>query len=99
MLPPGFKILLVEDDPDDRFIIDEAFIAIGYEAEIKKFIDGDHLFQYLGQIESHQYPALIVLDSVLPRHDAVDILAILKKDPRYSGIRVIVYSTVISPQR
>jgi CheY-like chemotaxis protein len=33
-----FSILVVDDDEDDRIIIDEAFKEIGYEAEIKKFM-------------------------------------------------------------
>ena len=38
-----FKILIVEDDQDDRVIIDEAFQEIGYIAEVKKFDHGQAL--------------------------------------------------------
>ena len=63
-----FSILIVEDDEDDRWIIDQAFIEIGYEAEVKKFINGEALFHYLEKIDNSVYPSLIVLDNTLPTH-------------------------------
>lgn len=93
-----FSILIVEDDADDRVIIDEAFIAIGFEAEVKKFKDGQALLQYLHDIDASVYPSLIVLDNTLPQMDASRLLGILKEDPRFAPIPVIIYSTSI-PQK
>jgi hypothetical protein len=53
-----FEILLVDHDADDRFFMDEAFKQVGYEAEVKKFITGEHLFRYLEQIDPSLYPSL-----------------------------------------
>jgi CheY-like chemotaxis protein len=94
-----FSILIVEDDDDDRVIIDEAFIEIGYEAEVKKFINGEMMLHYLEKIGPSLYPSLIVLDNTLPKLNATKILGLLKKDPRFSAIPVIIYSTSISPQK
>lgn len=94
-----FHILVVEDDPDDRLIIDEAFKQIGYEAEVKKFTDGEYLLQYLEAIDPSLYPSLIVLDNFLPRLDAFTILSRLKAHPQYKKINVIIYTTTISPAR
>jgi CheY-like chemotaxis protein len=94
-----FKILVVEDDADDRYILDEAFTIIEYQAEIKKFTDGEHLLEYLAKIEQSQYPSLIVLDNWLPKLDALSMLLLLKQGPLYKNIPVIVYGTEISPQR
>ena len=94
-----FSILIVEDDDDDRVIIDEAFIEIGYEAEVKKFINGEMMLHYLEKIEASLYPSLIVLDNTLPKLNATDILVILKKDQRFSDIPVIIYTSSISPQK
>jgi CheY-like chemotaxis protein len=99
MDPVTFKIVVAEDDADDRFLLDEAFQMIGYEAEIKKFIDGESLLAYLEKIDQAALPSLIVLDNSLPKLDAVEILARLKKEPLYKHIPVIIYSTEISPQR
>ena len=94
-----FTILIVEDDADDRFIIDEAFKQIGYEAEVKKFLSGESLFRYLNEIKTNVYPSLIVLDNTLPKMDASDILLLLKKDTRFHKIPVVVYTSTASPQK
>ena len=94
-----FAILLVDDDEDDRIIIDEAFVSIGYESEVKKFIDGEALLRYLEKVEPELYPSLIVLDHTLTKLNAPEILELLKKDERYRHIPVVIYSTVIPPQK
>jgi CheY-like chemotaxis protein len=94
-----FSILIVEDDDDDREIIDEAFIEIGFEAEVKKFINGEMMLQYLEKLEASLYPSLIVLDNTLPKLNATEILVLLKKDQRFSAIPVIIYTTSVSPQK
>jgi CheY-like chemotaxis protein len=94
-----FTILLVEDDPDDRMIIDEAFMEIGYQAEVKKFIGSKGLLHYLEQVEPPLYPNLIVLDNNLPEMDAQEVLSRLKQNPSYKHIPVVVYTTSLSPAR
>jgi len=94
-----FSILAVDDDEDDRLIIDEAFKEIGYEAEVKKFIDGYALLRYLKEIDASAYPSLIVLDNTLDRLKATDILSSLKNDPRYAHIPVIFYTGSLSPAK
>ena len=91
-----FSILVVEDDSDDRDIIDDAFKEIGYEAEVKKFIDGKSLLKYMEQVDAPAYPSLLVLDNSLPGLDVQDLLSILKKDDRYKAIPVIIYSGTVS---
>lgn len=97
MEPVTFKILVVEDDPDDRWMMDEAFKKLHLEAEVKKFVTGAALLAYLGQVEPRLYPAVIVLDNFLPGLDARKLLAVLKGNPLTSTIHVVVCSTSISP--
>ena len=92
-----FKIIAVEDDADDRMLLDEAFKEIGYEADIKKVADGDFLFDYLDKIDKDLFPSLIVLDNSLPKRTALDILVLLKGNSDYKHIPVVVYTTMISP--
>lgn len=92
-----FRILVVDDDEDDRFMINEAFAEIGYEAEVKKFPGGKMLLNYLKQLEPSLYPSLIVLDNTLPEMDAIGLLQILKNDPAYKNIPVVVYTTLLTP--
>lgn len=91
-----FRILVVEDDEDDRMLIDEAFLQIDYGSEVKKFRDGKSMLDYLDKVKPDLYPTLIVLDNNLPGWDAADMLQILKDTSAYQQIRVIVYSTILS---
>ncbi|MBO9563869.1 MAG: response regulator [Niastella sp.] len=94
-----FKILAVDDDSDDRFLLDQAFIQIVYESELKKFMDSDYLLSYLSKIEKSQYPSLIVLDNSLPKKSAAETLVQLKESPATKHIPVVIFSTLISPQK
>lgn len=94
-----FSILLVDDDQDDRMIIDEAFKEIGYESEVKKFINGTGLLQYLENIAPGLYPSLIVLDNTLPDWDAAALLLKLKENRAYQSIPVVVYTTALTPSK
>lgn len=94
-----FSIIVVDDDEEDRQVIDEAFQAIGYEAEVKKLIDGRELLRYLEEVEPALYPSLIVLDNTLPQMNAADLLATLKSNPSWQDVRVVVYSTLLTPAK
>jgi CheY-like chemotaxis protein len=94
-----FLILVVDDDEDDRLIINEAFVEIGYGAEVKKFTNGNALLDYLKQIEPALYPSLILLDNSLPGLDAKGLLGILKSNPAYKAIPVVVHTTLLTPSK
>jgi CheY-like chemotaxis protein len=94
-----FSILVVDDDEDDRMMIDEAFMEIGSGAAVKKFINGKMFFHYLEQVDPSLYPSLIVLDNTLPELEATDMLRILKKNPLYQSIPVVIYTSSLSPAK
>jgi CheY-like chemotaxis protein len=95
----SFSILLVDDDAEDREFIDDAFVEIGYECEIKKFISGKDLLKYLENVEPALYPTLIVLDYSIKGMDATDILRILKQSEAYKHIPVLIYSSTCPPSK
>ncbi|HJW16499.1 MAG TPA: response regulator [Flavisolibacter sp.] len=95
----NFSILLVDDDAEDRQIIDEAFVEIGNACDIKKFISGADLLNYLKNLEPELYPSLIVLDLTMPELNAIELLGILKQNEAYKDIPVIVYSSHCTPSK
>jgi CheY-like chemotaxis protein len=94
-----YSILVVDDDADDRFLIDDAFNEIGQATVVKKFIEGKALLHYLDSIDPSMYPSLIVLDNTLPELEATDLLSILKSHPSYKSIAVVVYTTSLPPRK
>ena len=91
-----FSVLLVDDDEDDRMIMNDAFLEIGFGAEIKKFINVRSLLHYLEVTDAALYPSLIVLDNTLPEMDAKAALLLLKGNPAYESIPVVIYSSSLT---
>lgn len=92
----AFSILVVDDDEDDRILIDEAFMEIGHDAEVKKFIDAKAMFKYLSDIDTSLLPSLIVLDNTLPGIDTEHVVSLLKESDTYKNIPIVIYTTAIS---
>lgn len=76
-------IFCVDDDKTIRDIEIYTLEATGFQA--KGFADADELFEAL----KTEKPDLIVLDIMLPGKDGVEILRILRSDPRTEKIPVI----------
>jgi CheY-like chemotaxis protein len=92
-----WKILLVDDDPDDRMIINDA-MEILESSRIMKFAEsGD---QALHILETHaaagHLPCLIVLDLNMPKMNGTETLREIKTKQEFKGIPVIIYSTSIN---
>jgi DNA-binding response OmpR family regulator len=82
-VPHGTKILVVEDDPDQRGIVTACLEDAGYAAV--GVVSGDLV---LAAARSEQ-PALILLDIALPRVDGYSVCRLLKADPELAGIPVV----------
>jgi CheY-like chemotaxis protein len=89
----NFSILLVDDDAEDRQIIDEAFVEIDNACDIKKFVSGTDLLSYLENVGPELFPSLIVIDYNMPGLSATELLGILKQNEAYKDIPVIIYSS------
>lgn len=92
-------VLLVDDDPDDCFLLQDAFKRIGDACKIVCLDSGDLVLDYLkfrGPFRSREHaslPSLILLDLNMPRKDGRQILRELKEDPDLRGIPVVVLTT------
>lgn len=87
-------ILLVDDDPDDVFMLSDAFRTLSPSCEVVEAYDGDAALQLLEEMyERKEIPELIVLDINMPVLDGREVLRILKRSERYKDIPVIVYTT------
>jgi CheY-like chemotaxis protein len=92
------KILLADDDVEDRSIIQDAMEALG-AGDIMLFANnGQHVLDMLHKdFDKIVTPCLIVLDLNMPKMNGTKTLNNIKTDPRFKHIPVIIYSTSINP--
>ena len=88
------KLLLVEDDQDDKMLFSE-FLAERNDFSLLYCCDnGFELIQYLDKIPSvMEFPDLIIMDQNMPKMSGSQTLQSLKSVQRYSTIPVAIYTT------
>lgn len=92
---PTYKILVVDDDPDDRDLIHEAFSLQG-STEHLVLSSADQVLNYLQNLPVDDHlPQLIITDLNMPRTSGIDLLRTLKGLERYRQMEVVVYSSWI----
>jgi CheY-like chemotaxis protein len=84
-------VLLVEDDPGDVVLIQEAFEHNKVRNRLHCVGDGVEAMQFLRS--ATERPDLILLDLNLPRKDGREVLAEVKADPELRSIPVVVLTT------
>ena len=90
------EILLVEDNPGDVLLTQEAFREGHYFPRLSVVEDGEEALQFLRKQGKHKYaprPDLILLDLNLPKKDGRELLAEVKEDTDLRHIPVIVLTT------
>ena len=91
------KILLADDDPEDRMIMEDTFREIDLSGLIHFVEKGENILAYLDRkINNEDLPTLIVLDLNMPRMNGIQTLKLLKANERYRHIPVIIFSTSIN---
>ena len=91
-------ILVAEDDPDDRFLIEMAFQECGYPNSLFFVEDGEELMDFLlnrkqFSEKSPQMPVCLVLDLKMPRKNGREALKEIRQNPKYKDLPIIVLST------
>ena len=78
---PRPKILVIEDNSSDVFLLRRALIAQGEDFELEVAADGERALHVIrnrnGEQETH--PCAILLDLHLPKHDGLEILRAIRQ--------------------
>ena len=90
------KILLAEDDEDDRHFF-QSFLQTRDDVILLPIAEnGVILVEQLMDInDSNELPDIIILDQNMPKRNGLQTLELLKEDKRFSHIPVVIYSTYI----
>lgn len=91
------RILLVEDNPADAYLVEEALRTHGIDFEIRWLRDGE---QALAMIAAGDFelPDLVLLDLNLPRVDGKEVLTLIRQTPELAGTPVAIMTSSDSPQ-
>ena len=95
------EILLVEDNPGDVRLIQEALKEVRSRHELRIVRDGVEAMTYLRKLAPYMAnarPDLIMLDLNLPKKDGREVLAEVKADPDLRRIPVVVLTTSDAPR-
>ncbi|MCE5203712.1 MAG: response regulator [Actinomycetia bacterium] len=78
-----FKVLLVEDNPQNRYLVTFLLEKSGYEVVAAE--DGE---EAVVAVETHR-PDLILMDVQLPKMDGYEATRHIKGDPRFKDIPLV----------
>ena len=82
------KILVVDDDTINLDFFDVMFSKLGFSVE--KAHDGVEALERIKRF----FPDLILLDNIMPRMTGWEFTKILKNDPRYKEIPIVMFSAL-----
>lgn len=90
------EILMVEDNPGDVRLTQEALKEYKIRNNLQIVGDGEQAMKFLRQQEPFQgatRPDLILLDLNLPKMDGREVLQEIKNDPELKSIPIVVLTT------
>ncbi len=94
--PRSISVVVCDDDPDDRMLINDAFREANFRHSCAFVENGEELLKYLRGHEPYsdrEQPGLVLLDLNMPRMDGRTALMHIKSDANLKRIPVIVMTT------
>ena len=86
----AFRLLVVEDNPADARLLEEAFAEADVAVEIAEARNGEDALELLRECPT---PEAVILDLNLPRMDGRELLSAIRGDPKLCQLAVVVLST------
>ena len=86
------RVLLADDDKDDRDDFIEAFESLKINTVVETVNDGIELMKYLNEAYA-QLPHLLFLDLNMPKKSGLQCLIEIKKIERLKDLTIVIYST------
>ena len=88
------RLLLVDDDPDDLFLLREALLRHGLTGQVLTAGGSDEALATLRRLlDEGQPPCLIVADTKMPRMGGLELFRRVREDPRAAGVRMALMSS------
>ncbi|HUR76843.1 MAG TPA: response regulator [Acidimicrobiales bacterium] len=90
------EVLLVEDDPGDVLMTQEAFADYKIANRLSVVTNGEDAIAYMrkqGRFADAPTPDLVLLDLNLPRRNGREVLREIKEDPELRRVPVVILTT------
>ncbi len=86
------RIVLVEDNDGDVYLLEKALRAFHIQAELTRYVDGEEAIRALAG-ESIERPDLILVDLNLPGSGGFEVLRAIRAKPSLVGVPVGVFTS------
>jgi len=99
MTTESCTLLLVEDNPDDIFLMERALKKTGLRLRLHIVTDGRQAVDYLSGVQEYSdrirypLPAMVFLDLKLPYLNGFEVLEWIRKHPVLSGLDVSILTS------
>ncbi len=91
------SILHVDDDADDRFLVQHALHTIDPKIVLHQAQNGKEALEFLTQARlTGDFPCVILLDMNMPVMNGMDMYLETRKDPVLLEIPIVIFSTSIN---
>lgn len=90
-LPPAYRVLVIDDDPDLQVLVGMLLDRLGV-----KSTPAETAVEGLRLLQEAPYD-LVILDLMLPDMDGFDLLAVLRKDEALNTLPVLILSARADP--
>lgn len=91
------RIILADDDEDDRLFFSDAFEELKINTKVQTYNDGVELMNYLNK-EDAILPNVLFLDLNMPKKNGIECLHEIKADKKFENIAIAIYSTSSSEE-
>ncbi len=88
----ALRVLLADDDEDDRLFFIDALNATEIPTEIATVSDGEELMEYLNH-PGQKLPHILFLDLNMPRKSGIECLRLIRSQPVFRDMAIAIYST------
>lgn len=92
------KLLLADDDMDDRLFFQDAVEDLYTTSDLTTVIDGVELMEFLYQ-NVGQLPDILFLDLNMPRKTGCECLVEIKANEKLRDIPVVIFSTSLDVEK
>lgn len=92
------SILICDDDEDDLYLVKSIFNDTKFSNQTVYLKDGAQLLEYLQNQKKDTSVGLVLLDLNMPKIDGREALKIIKSNPEFRRIPVVILTTSNAPQ-